>query len=157
MWIAVGAGTWNWHQIVIYNVRWTWFPACIIFVTGLFLYRQSFRNFSRSQLGGLPEIIRHNSKQPLVTAGIRSRIRHPVYLAHLCEMVAWSIGSGLAVTYGLTAFAIFTGAFMIRTEDKELEQRFGEAFRAYRQRVPSVLPVFHSKTVNLASRSSRSI
>jgi len=29
---------------------------------------------------------------------------------------------------------------MIRMEDRELEARFGETFRAYRQRVPGVLP-----------------
>ena len=55
-------------------------------------------------------------------------------------MLAWSLGSGLAVCYGLTAFAVVTGAVMIRWEDKELEQRFGEAYREYRRQVPAVLP-----------------
>jgi protein-S-isoprenylcysteine O-methyltransferase Ste14 len=76
----------------------------------------------------------------LVTSGIRSRIRHPVYLGHLCEMLGWSIGTGLVVLYALTAFALITGAIMIRLEDAELQQRFGEEYRSYRQRVPAVLP-----------------
>jgi protein-S-isoprenylcysteine O-methyltransferase Ste14 len=44
------------------------------------------------------------------------------------------------VCSALTAFAVVTGAIMIRLEDKELEQRFGEPSREYRQRVPVVLP-----------------
>ena len=34
--------------------------------------------------------------------------------------------------YVLAAFAIVTGALMIRIEDRELEARFGEPYRAYR-------------------------
>jgi protein-S-isoprenylcysteine O-methyltransferase Ste14 len=55
-------------------------------------------------------------------------------------MLAWSIGTGLLVCYSLAALAIFTGAFMIRAEDAELEQRFGEDYRKYRNAVPALLP-----------------
>ena len=67
-------------------------------------------------------------------------MRHPVYLAHLCEILAWSIGTGLAVCWGLTAFAALAGAVMIRVEDAELEKRFGDSYRTYRETVPAVLP-----------------
>ncbi len=80
----------------------------------------------------------------LVITGIRSRVRHPVYLAHLCEMLAWSTGTGLLVCWLLTAFAVITGAIMIRMEDSELGKRFGSAHAVYRQRVPAVLPKFHA-------------
>jgi protein-S-isoprenylcysteine O-methyltransferase Ste14 len=75
-----------------------------------------------------------------VTTGIRSHVRHPVYLGHLCEMLAWSAGTGLAVCWALTAFAIVTGAVMIKMEDKELEKRFGQEYRQYRSTVPALLP-----------------
>jgi protein-S-isoprenylcysteine O-methyltransferase Ste14 len=55
-------------------------------------------------------------------------------------MLAWSVGTGLAVCWLLTAFAILTGAVMIRMEDAELEKRFGDDYRAYRSRVPAILP-----------------
>jgi protein-S-isoprenylcysteine O-methyltransferase Ste14 len=55
-------------------------------------------------------------------------------------MLAWSIGTGLAVCWGLTAFALITGALMIRMEDAELEKRFGDSYRAYRGSVPTVFP-----------------
>jgi protein-S-isoprenylcysteine O-methyltransferase Ste14 len=84
---------------------------------------------------------RGHREQRLVTSGIRARVRHPVYLGHLCELLAWSAGSGLVVCYGLTGFAIVTGAIMIRMEDAELEKRFGEEYRAYRQSVPAIVPL----------------
>jgi len=55
-------------------------------------------------------------------------------------MMAWSIGTGLAVLYALTAFGMLIGAIMIRLEDAELEQRFGNEYLAYRRQVPAVLP-----------------
>jgi len=106
----------------------------------MWLYAKSGAGFSPKQLGGLPEVQAGHPEQHLVMTGIRARVRHPVYLAHLCEMLAWSIGTGLAVCWGLTAFAMVTGAVMIRMEDAELTQRFGEPFAAYKESVPAVLP-----------------
>jgi protein-S-isoprenylcysteine O-methyltransferase Ste14 len=55
-------------------------------------------------------------------------------------MLAWSTGTGLMVCFGLTAFAMIAGSIMIRAEDAELQQRFGDSFRAYREAVPAVVP-----------------
>ncbi|MGA8540933.1 MAG: isoprenylcysteine carboxylmethyltransferase family protein, partial [Terriglobales bacterium] len=140
MWFVVALTTWPWRNILLYQSDWAWVAASLLFVFGLSIYFQSVKNFSAKQLGGLPEIHGANHEQRLVTDGIRSRVRHPVYLAHLCEMLAWSAGTGLAVCWGLTAFAMVTGAVMIRMEDAELEKRFGEAYRAYRRSVPAVVP-----------------
>jgi protein-S-isoprenylcysteine O-methyltransferase Ste14 len=140
MWIAAALATRSWRNLPLYSTAWPWIPAALLFAAGLFLYANSGKSFSAKQLGGLPELHASNREQRLVTDGIRARVRHPVYLAHLCEMIAWSIGTGLAVCWTLTAFAMVTGAFMIRMEDAELEQRFGEEYRDYRSRVPAVLP-----------------
>jgi protein-S-isoprenylcysteine O-methyltransferase Ste14 len=57
-------------------------------------------------------------------------------------MLAWSVGTGLVVCWLLTAFAMITGAVMIRMEDAELRSRFGEEFERYRVSVPAVIPHF---------------
>jgi protein-S-isoprenylcysteine O-methyltransferase Ste14 len=140
MWLGVGVVTAPWQELLLYRTGWTWLPASAFFAAGAWVYRRAGSGFSAAQLGGLPELIPKHREQQLATTGIRARVRHPVYLGHLCEMVAWSLGSGLVVCYGLTVFAVITGAFMIRLEDKELEQRFGEVYRKYRESVPAVLP-----------------
>jgi protein-S-isoprenylcysteine O-methyltransferase Ste14 len=140
MWIVTALITRPWLRITIYQTPWSWAPAIPLFSSGVFLYSQSGKRFTAKQLGGLPELDVADHDQRLVTEGIRSHVRHPVYLAHLCEMLAWSIGTGLAVCWGLTAFAIVTGILMIQMEDAELEERFGDSYRAYRRSVPAVLP-----------------
>ena len=140
MWIALGAITAPWRLSTIYDSVWAWIPAVLLFGCGAYLYAHAGRGFSLRQLGGVPEIVAGHGEQRLVTGGIRSRVRHPVYLAHLCEMLAWSVGTGLAVNFLLTGFALVTGAVMVSTEDRELERRFGEEFRVYRARVPAIVP-----------------
>jgi len=108
--------------------------------TGFSVYALALRGFSSKQLGGLPEVLPSHKEQRLVTTGIRARVRHPVYLGHLCEMLGWSIGTGLVVCYGLMAFAAVTGAIMIKLEDRELERRFGDEYVAYRGKVASIVP-----------------
>jgi protein-S-isoprenylcysteine O-methyltransferase Ste14 len=139
MWIFMAAITARWHSVTLYKNNWMWLPATAFFCAGLMLYKLSHAGFSPAQLGGLPELL-PNHQQRLVTTGIRAHIRHPVYLGHLCEMLAWSLGAGLAVCWALTAFAIVTGAIMIKMEDKELEKRFGEEYLRYRSSVPAVVP-----------------
>ena len=140
MWVGLGLVTAPWRHVLLYTTPITWIPAVLLFATGLWIYLQSGKQFSPAQLGGLPELRSGHPEQRLVTSGIRGRIRHPVYLAHLLEMLAWSIGTGLAVLYALTVFALITGFLMIRMEDRELEQRFGTQYREYKSRVPSVVP-----------------
>jgi protein-S-isoprenylcysteine O-methyltransferase Ste14 len=140
MWLLLAAVTAHWRDLTLYHRAWCWIPAAALSCAGIVLYRLSGSGFSQAQLAGLPEILPNHQQQYLVTTGIRARVRHPVYLAHLCEMLAWSIDTGLAVCWVLTAFAIVTGTAMIKMEDKELENRFGEDYRQYRMRVAAVLP-----------------
>lgn len=140
MWVGIGALTAPWRKVNLYSSHWIWLPALLLFALGILVYSQAGVRFSWAQLGGLPEVRRNRCDDRLVTTGIRARVRHPVYLAHLCEMLAWSIGTGLIVCWLLTAFAIVTGTVMIRMEDAELQKRFGTAHAAYRAAVPALLP-----------------
>jgi protein-S-isoprenylcysteine O-methyltransferase Ste14 len=143
--VAVGAITWPWRHIALYDNPLSWLAAAPFFVIGFYLYYRGRARFSFAQLIGRPEVEGEGFEQRLVTTGIRARVRHPVYLGHLCELIGWSLGTGLAVVYVLTGFAIITGAIMIRMEDDELERRFGEPFRQYRDSTPSVIPRLSSR------------
>ncbi len=129
-----------WRRVTLYENKWAWIAAAILFAIGIWFYKAGSANFSLKQLQGTPEVSSEHGEQILVTTGIRAYVRHPIYLAHLCEMFAWSVGTGLVVCYGLAALSIFTGAIMIRSEDLELEARFGESYREYRRKVPAIIP-----------------
>ncbi len=147
VWIGVAALTGPWRHVALYSAPWTWIPSAILFAVGFLLYFRAGAHFSLAQLGGLPEVRSGHKDDRLITTGIRARVRHPVYLGHLCEMLAWSIGTGLLVCWVLAAFAVATGSVMIRMEDAELQRRFGEEFGEYRKNVPPVLPRLLKKSV----------
>jgi protein-S-isoprenylcysteine O-methyltransferase Ste14 len=140
MWVAAGAITWPWRHVLLYNNAFSWLAAAPFLAAGFYLYYRGRARFSLAQLIGRPEVQGEKFEQRLVTTGIRARVRHPVYLGHLCEMIGWSLGTGLVVIYILTGFAIITGAAMIRMEDDELERRFGDPYLQYRRTTPSVIP-----------------
>ena len=140
MWIAAGLATLRWRSLTLYQETRAWVPALALFALGFWLYRKSGASFSTQQLYGLAELKIPDSEQRLVTTGIRASVRHPVYLGHLCEMLAWSVGTGLVVCFGLTVWAVASGAIMIRMEDVELEERFGDSYRDYRNSVPALIP-----------------
>ena len=140
IWSIAALATAPWRKLAFYQNVWMWVPALALFALGIWLYARSGASFSVRQLRGIPEMRAGVMEQQLVTTGIRARVRHPIYLAHLCEMLAWSVGTGLVVCFGLTLYTMITGAVMIRAEDAELERRFGEEYRAYRASVPALLP-----------------
>ena len=140
MWVAVGAITWPWRHLALYGNPLSWLAAAPFFAAGFYLYHRARARFSFAQLIGRPEVQGEGFEQRLVTTGIHARVRHPVYLGHLCELIGWSLGTGLAGIWILTGLAIITGAVMMRMEDDELERRFGKPYRQYRKATPAILP-----------------
>jgi protein-S-isoprenylcysteine O-methyltransferase Ste14 len=136
--VLLGAATWPRHAETLYSTPWSLLVAAVLFGSGIFIYRSIGNDFGGDRLIGRSEVQPEQYEQRLITTGVHSRMRHPIYLAHLCMLTAWTIGSGLLVLFALSAFAIITGIFMIRTEDAELEKRFGDQYREYRKRVGAI-------------------
>jgi protein-S-isoprenylcysteine O-methyltransferase Ste14 len=145
LFVIVLLATAPFRSIFLYQSNWAWLPAACLFAIGIWLYKSGGARFTLQQLQGMPELSVAHSGQPLIITGVRARIRHPIYLAHFCEMLGWSTGTGLAVCFTLTALTIVTGAVMIRAEDAELERRFGDPYRSYRESVPAIFPKLRSK------------
>jgi protein-S-isoprenylcysteine O-methyltransferase Ste14 len=136
--VVVYLVTWPWHGAVFYHAPAVWLAAGFLFAAAIYIYSRSRLHFSRSQVIGRSEI-EPGQKQRLVTSGIRRKIRHPIYLGHLCMLLALAVGSGEIMLYLLTLFAVLTGWPMIRQEEAELERRFGEEYRLYKRAVPAAL------------------
>jgi len=132
MWLVVGWITAPFRGLLLYSTPFAILPGGLLLIIGCSIYF-SMGEFGFARLSGQPEI-GSGKPQRLITTGLHGRVRHPIYLAHLCNMLGCAIAS---------VFAILTGILLIRLEDQELERRFGEEFRDYRTRVPALAPRIH--------------
>jgi protein-S-isoprenylcysteine O-methyltransferase Ste14 len=104
--------------------------------------------WTKSSLGaarvlGICELLppaRAERGRPLVTSGVYSFVRHPRYASVALLFLGLFLITGLWVLAAL--FACLGGwlAVVIPMEEKELTERYGEAYLSYRRRVPALLP-----------------
>ena len=72
----------------------------------------------------------------LVNSGIYSISRNPIYLALLLILMAWIIRQGnLVAVFLAITFVWQLTHFQIRSEEKALEEKFGEKYSEYRSKV----------------------
>ena len=140
LWVVAGAVTAPWRHQVLYQQPLAWIPGVALIAAAMYVYSRARRDFSQDQVLGRSELEPEKHEQRLVTSGIRGRIRHPYYLAHLLHLSGWAIGTGSGAVWAMEIFAIVTGAMMIAMEERELEQRFGDAYRDYKRRASCILP-----------------
>jgi protein-S-isoprenylcysteine O-methyltransferase Ste14 len=83
-------------------------------------------------------------RQPIVDRGAYGWLRHPIYLA------AFMIWIGLALGYLSLLALLLLGLYVIpiyslyiREEEKLMVERYGDAYREYRQRVGGLVPHRH--------------
>jgi protein-S-isoprenylcysteine O-methyltransferase Ste14 len=133
---------WPIRHLHLYESRLPWVLGVLFILAGFSVYGSSSQGFNRAQISGLAELEPGHHEQKLVVTGIRTQVRHPIYLGHLCEVLGWTVGTGSIALCALLLFGAVTGAIMIRKEDGELEERFGESYRQYRNQVPALLPKF---------------
>lgn len=78
--------------------------------------------------------------QQLVTSGIYSLIRHPIYLAVILEIVGFELvaRSWLTIPFFILSFWAFYQH--IKKEEKLLELKFGQNFQEYKNRTKKLLP-----------------
>jgi protein-S-isoprenylcysteine O-methyltransferase Ste14 len=94
----------------------------------------------RTLAHGWSPIVSPQAGAPLVEDGPYAYLRHPLYAAILLvglgTLAAHCSRATLAATVGFTVGL----ALKRRAEDRALEERFGERWRAYARRVPAFVP-----------------
>ena len=85
-------------------------------------------------LGALMQLRALENTKVLVTTGLFSRIRHPVYLGFILWYVGWPLYHGAVLSLGLGWLGIISTLWWRTVEEKHLVVQFGDAYRQYTQR-----------------------
>lgn len=118
-----------------------WWPT---FVVGLCLSVSSFviRRTAIRALGRFWSLhVEMREGHEFVQTGPFAHARHPVYFSMVLELM----GTGLMLNAWFTLAGVFlvfipTMLARIRIEEEALVQQFGDAYRAYMQSTPAILP-----------------
>ncbi len=76
----------------------------------------------------------------LLREGIYGRIRHPRYVEFMVGSVGWALILNYLGVYLMTAAVVMAIFFIVVLEERELRDRFGDAYLEYSKRVPRFIP-----------------
>jgi protein-S-isoprenylcysteine O-methyltransferase Ste14 len=76
----------------------------------------------------------------LITTGPYAIVRHPIYTGLLLAIVGTAIAIGEWRTVLAVALALLSNVHKLRLEERWMNQNFGDAYRAYCQRIPALIP-----------------
>lgn len=106
----------------------------VVTLSGVALLVTAFLTFRRA--GTTIDPIRIDRASQLVTQGVFSRSRNPMYVAFTLMLIGWSLylASWVALV-GPVLFVWFIDRFQIVPEERTMHQLFGDAYADYCRRV----------------------
>lgn len=114
--------------------------AVPLLVTSGVVARKRKRHLSFKILAGVPEVSPEAGGTGLLTEGIYGRIRHPRYVEFTLGCVGWALVINYAGLYLLVALSLAALYAIVLIEERELRERFGQAYVDYASRVPRFIP-----------------
>ena len=120
----------NWNLIGI---------ALIVSCANTWIEVQYWRQLSISTLVGMPELSQRR-KGILLRSGIYGLVRHPRYLSAGIGLLASVLIVNYRGLYILAVMAVAPGYLALILEERELRDRFGDAYRQYQREVPQLIP-----------------
>jgi protein-S-isoprenylcysteine O-methyltransferase Ste14 len=120
--------------------------GCGVLILGILLQLWTLKVLGGLRIIGLPEVTQIVESR-IIMAGPFSVIRHPTYASHTIMFAGVFLISGVIALGIITLLdIIIINAFVIPLEDRELAERLGDEYRAYRDRVPAFFPGKPKKT-----------
>lgn len=145
------AGLWLIHPLAIYDFAkqkslTVILPeiVSILIASGILLIAILLIHHATRTLGRFFDRLVLKDDHELITKGIYSLIRHPVYLAY--GLFFTGVALFLQSLYALVLFAIANAivfANYIRVEEAMMEERFGKAYREYCARTKKLIPFIY--------------
>ncbi|MDH3403883.1 MAG: isoprenylcysteine carboxylmethyltransferase family protein [Acidobacteriota bacterium] len=98
------------------------------------------KHLTSGVLAGLPELSRERYPGRLLSEGIYGRIRHPRYVEVLLWALAYALFANYLAIYVLVALSVPVLYLVVVLEERELRDRFGQAYEDYCREVPRFFP-----------------
>jgi len=127
--LSVNLGT-NWRLIVV---------ALLLYCPITWLELRYWKHLSFRILVGIAELSPPGQSK-LLTEGIYGVVRHPRYLSAGLGLIASALFVNYLGLYILLAAIALPGYGMLILEERELLDRFGDAYRHYQRDVPQLIP-----------------
>jgi hypothetical protein len=121
-----------------------WFLAAASYGLGVSVEVRCRKHLKVSTLVGVPELRGTASEQTLLTEGIYGRMRHPRYVGATLGYLASAFFANYLFLYAALPVFLLLLHLTVVLEERELEERFGERYRAYKASVPRYLPRFRA-------------
>jgi len=119
-----------------------WTIAAVLYVTAAVIQINVQRHLKFRILAGLPELSPERHAGELLQDGIYARIRHPRYVSVSFGMTAAAIFCNYQSLW-IATILMFPALYgIVLLEERELRDRFGEAYIEYSRRVPRFVPRF---------------
>ena len=115
--------------------------AVVFYGTTMWFEWRYWRYLSIATLTGVTELSRTgNEASKLLREGIYAKVRHPRYASAGLQMTGNVLLINYLGLYILFLLVIPMGLWMLALEERELVDRFGDAYRRYQREVPQLIP-----------------
>lgn len=122
------------------------YAGYMIATAGVIILMRSLKQVSiKSCRGLLPEKISESSME-LVTTGMYSQVRHPLYFGLLLVFAGYFLVSGTVGALIHLGCLIVYLPFGIYFEEKNLISQFGVRYREYQKEVPAIFPKMYKNS-----------
>jgi len=117
-----------------------WVLAAAAYAASVAIETRARKHLRISTLVGVPELRGDDAPQGLLTEGIYARVRHPRYVGAALGYLASALLANYLFLYAAFPAFLLLLHTVVLLEERELGERFGDAYRAYAARVPRYLP-----------------
>lgn len=123
---------------------WLAMPGGVFLAIAAWLKVRLGRELPVRVLIGIPELA---NEQPgkLLTSGLFARVRHPRYVQMTVALAGFALIANYPAAYGALLLWVAGIPAVAAMEERELRERFGEAYREYCRDVPRFIPRFRQR------------
>jgi protein-S-isoprenylcysteine O-methyltransferase Ste14 len=115
--------------------------ALVLYGASTWIELRCWRQLSIRTLVGIPEVSRAGSSAgKMLSDGVYGVVRHPRYLSAGIGVIGNALLVNYVGVYAMIAVVFPIGLVLLVFEERELVDRYGDAYRRYQREVPRIIP-----------------